>query len=142
MDNLVTPTRNEYGEALKKYLYVSALTLPSIDTKAQLCRLSSGSPFLARLSQFQFILHYAKHVGPPSFRSFMMDWLPIRGLKLFKDVVMKMDLESRKIYDEKKAVLASGDEGFVKQVGEGKDIISILREPTPFRTTRSMLIHV
>ena len=72
----------------------------------------------------------------------MMDWLPIRGLKLFKDVVMKMDFESRKIYDEKKAVLASGDEGFVKQVGEGKDIISILREPTPFRTTRSMLIHV
>ena len=72
----------------------------------------------------------------------MMDWLPIRGLKLFKDVVMKMDLESRKIYDEKKAVLASGDEGFVKQVGEGKDIISILRESTPFCVTRSMLIHV
>ena len=45
---------------------------------------------------------------------------------------MKMDMESRKIYDEKKAVLASGDEGFLKQVGEGKDIISILRESTPF----------
>ena len=48
---------------------------------------------------------------------------------------MKMDLESRKIYDEKKVVLASGDEGFVKQVGEGKDIISILRELTPFCVT-------
>ena len=72
----------------------------------------------------------------------MMDWLPIRGLKLFKDVVTKMDFESRKIYDEKKAVLASGDEGFVKQVGEGKDIISILREPPPFCVTRIMLIQV
>ena len=72
----------------------------------------------------------------------MMDWLPIRGLKLFKDVVTKMDFESRKIYDEKKAVLASGDEGFVKQVGEGKDIISILRESTPLRVNRFMLVHV
>ena len=43
LDNLVTPTRNEYGEALKKYLYVSALTLPSIDTKAQHCRHSHSA---------------------------------------------------------------------------------------------------
>ena len=63
-------------------------------------------------------------------------------LKRLKDVVVTMDTEANHIYQHKKTALEAGEESVVRQVGEGKDIISILRESTPFCVTRSMLIHV
>lgn len=39
-----------------------------------------------------------------------------------------MDAQSTDIYAKKKEALARGDEEVVKQVGQGKDIMSVLRE--------------
>jgi hypothetical protein len=41
-----------------------------------------------------------------------------------------INASSRGIYETKKRLLQSGDEATIKQVGDGKDIISLLSEPT------------
>ena len=58
----------------------------------------------------------------------MIDWLPFPALKRLRDVVHKVDVDTNIIYEEKKACLDAGEEGFMKKVGEGKDIMSILCE--------------
>lgn len=58
----------------------------------------------------------------------MIDLLPIPELKRLKNVVHKMDTEANNIYESKKTSLKAGQEGVLRQVEEGKDIMSILRE--------------
>ena len=43
-----------------------------------------------------------------------------------KEIVDTMDSRSREIFNIKKAAVAKGDTEVVKQVAEGKDVISIL----------------
>lgn len=45
-----------------------------------------------------------------------------------KEIVDTMDSRSREIFSGKKAAIAKGDAEVVKQVAEGKDVISILSE--------------
>ena len=58
----------------------------------------------------------------------MIDWLPVPELKRLRNVVVKMDSEAKNIYAIKKGSLKAGEESVLRQVGEGKDIMSILRE--------------
>ena len=51
-----------------------------------------------------------------------------RELKELKRVVMKMHIESINILAEKRAALKAGDDAMVRAMGEGKDIMSILRQ--------------
>ena len=57
-----------------------------------------------------------------------------------------MDSESRKIYNAKKSALEAGDDTILHQVGEGKDIMSILRKllhlyVTRISTSRSFVVR-
>ena len=86
-------------------------------------------PTLFQSSQFQPLLKYAKRIGSPAFRATAMDWIPLPGFKHLKKVVMKMDSEARRIYELKKDNIQQGEgKDVVKQVGDGKDIMSHLRE--------------
>ena len=59
--------------------------------------------------------------------------LPINKLKELKALVTKVEVESAKIMKEKKTALQAGDDKVAHQVGEGKDIMSILcKSPIPF----------
>ena len=42
------------------------------------------------------------------------------------DLAETMNAEARRVYETKRKLLELGDDATVKQVGEGKDIISIL----------------
>jgi hypothetical protein len=75
------------------------------------------APFAAPL-----VLKY----GNPKFCRFIMDLLPYKALHDFRDIIDIMDQTAREIYAEKKQALADGDEALKAQIGEGKDIISIL----------------
>ncbi|KAK7677643.1 hypothetical protein QCA50_019334 [Cerrena zonata] len=103
LDPLDSPAHNEYGDAIKEFL-----------------------PALFESSQFQPLLKYAKRIGSPAFRAAAMDWIPLPGFRRLKQVVMKMDSEARRIYELKKDNMQAGDQGLLKQVGEGKDIMSHL----------------
>lgn len=74
------------------------------------------------------MLKYVKHIGTPSFRAAAIDWLPIPELRELKKVTMRMDEEAMRIYQMKKNNLEGGEETMIKQVGEGKDIMSHMRE--------------
>lgn len=58
-----------------------------------------------------------------------MEWIPWSGLQKMKDIVDTMDTQSWAVYNKKKAALLKGEEyAKAELVGEGKDIMSILRK--------------
>ena len=53
----------------------------------------------------------------------MLPWKSLHELRDLSDVLYKTSME---ILESKKAALKAGDEAIKQQVGEGKDILSIL----------------
>ena len=73
------------------------------------------------------ILPYLPDFGSRAFRRKLVDICPHEGVQNMKAIVDVMHRRSLEIYEEKKRALAQGDEAVTRQVGEGKDIMSILR---------------
>ncbi|KAJ6553222.1 cytochrome P450 [Mycena capillaripes] len=61
-------------------------------------------------------------IFPPSFRRFMIDFIPLRALHELRDVVDFTDATARELVRDRKAVVNSGN----LDVNEGKDIMSLL----------------
>ena len=53
---------------------------------------------------------------------------PSANVKAVMEIYDTMEQRSREIIDEKTKALSRGDEDMVHRVGEGKDIMSVLRE--------------
>ena len=47
-------------------------------------------------------------------------------MQQMRNVVETLSLKTREIYNEKKSALEKGDAAVVHQIGEGKDILSVL----------------
>ena len=75
---------------------------------------------------------YAKYLGPIWFRRFLANHVPNRNFQLLKSLVDTLDDSSKQILRSKKEALLRGDEAVKQQVGQGKDIMSILRGCLPF----------
>ncbi|KAK7680834.1 hypothetical protein QCA50_016144 [Cerrena zonata] len=103
LDSLSSHAATPYGMAMKGFV-------PALD------------PFAAA----QFVLPYIRSLGTRRFRGWLFSLLPSPSAKRFKDIVDTMDTESRNIYTTKKSALEAGDDSVVQQVGEGKDIMSVL----------------
>ena len=65
---------------------------------------------------------------PPRIRSFLAPLFPFGHFRRIREIIHAMDTHSRHIFREKKTAFEKGDEAVVQQVGEGKDIMSILRK--------------
>ena len=70
---------------------------------------------------------FAVKLGPPRFRRFLLDCLPHKSIQRMKNVSDVMHQRSLEIYNEKKAAIERGDQETLIAVGEGKDMLSILR---------------
>ena len=57
----------------------------------------------------------------------LVDAIPSKRVQRMKHIVRTMRKRSEEIVTEKRAALKKGDESTVRQVDEGKDIMSILR---------------
>ena len=88
----------------------------------------SYRPALSDFSAVQFLFGYIKYLGPVWFRRILADIVPIRKVNRLKASVTKIEQESRKILADKRAALEAGDQKVLEQVGQGKDIMSILSE--------------
>jgi hypothetical protein len=55
-----------------------------------------------------------------------MDFLPWKSLHDIRDIVDIIDNTSVEIFEAKKKELEEGDEAVTQQIGQGKDIMSIL----------------
>ncbi|KAF8150007.1 cytochrome P450 [Crassisporium funariophilum] len=72
------------------------------------------------------IIPLVPKLGPAKFRRAMIDILPFKSLKAIRNIVDILHKTSVEIYESKKKALEKGEEAVSAQIGQGKDIISIL----------------
>ena len=58
----------------------------------------------------------------------MLKWIPHKEVQRFRYIVETSERVSTAIWNDKKVALEQGDEAAVRQIGEGKDIISALSQ--------------
>ncbi|KAI0648491.1 cytochrome P450 [Trametes meyenii] len=84
-------------------------------------------PVLDRLGPFaRVLIPLCKKIGTPKFRRQIVELLPHEPSQSIMKISDALHARSLAIVDEKKAALQRGDEAMKHQVGEGKDIISVL----------------
>ena len=71
-------------------------------------------------------LPYLTEVFHPKVLKIMGKVVPWRALNRIIEITDIINANTKEIYEEKKRLLESGDSATVKQVGDGKDIISLL----------------
>jgi cytochrome P450 len=83
-----------------------------------------------KLSEMGFAMRYILPWGLRLFstkvRTFIMNATPWKTLHEVRDMVNYMHQLSGEIYQEKKCALEEGDEAMLKQIGQGKDLLSIM----------------
>lgn len=79
-----------------------------------------------------YVLLPLSKVGTPKFRRWIVDTVPYKNLHAARDIVDVIYNTSVEIFEAKKAALDGGDAALAKQVGHGKDIMSILSEYLAF----------
>ncbi|CCL99519.1 uncharacterized protein FIBRA_01537 [Fibroporia radiculosa] len=103
-DPLVEDVQNDYGDALKNLLPNLGKVLPMV----------------------RFVLPLIARFSPAKLGRSVIDRVPHGEVQAVKTIIDTMDRRSRAIYESKKAALRAGDEAVLQQMGEGKDIMSIL----------------
>jgi hypothetical protein len=80
----------------------------------------------------RIFLPYLTKVFHPKVLKFMGKVTPWRALNRIIELTDIINANTREIYDTKKRLLESGDIATVKQVGDGRDIISLLSASIEF----------
>ena len=85
------------------------------------------SPTNFKLFLVRQVIPWVVRIGTPSFRRAVLTLIPSQLVQTVRKVVDTMQAESEAILKEKKDALSEGDDAVTRQVGAGKDIMSILR---------------
>jgi hypothetical protein len=112
-----------YSTALKQLMYVAPLSCMIMILDRCLLRPVQFKLYFART----YLLPTLVKPGPPRFRRFMVDLMPFENVRKLRDIVDIMHNKSVEILEAKKRALIEGDEAVARQIGKGRDIISILR---------------
>ncbi|CCL98383.1 uncharacterized protein FIBRA_00378 [Fibroporia radiculosa] len=107
-DPLTEDSKNAFGEALKDLRH--ALLFPS----------------LQKFDGSRHFLPFFTALGPAWLRRRLLDLIPNKDVQAVKNIIDTMSQKSVEVYREKKEALARGDQAVIHQIGEGKDIMSIL----------------
>ena len=75
---------------------------------------------------YRSLLPHVSKIFPPKVLKFVGKMLPWPSLNEIIDLSETLNANARRIYETKKRLLELGDDATVKQVGNGKDIISLL----------------
>ncbi|PSR83999.1 hypothetical protein PHLCEN_2v5550 [Hermanssonia centrifuga] len=102
-DPLVATTKNAFGDSLKALV-----------------------PVIGRCTNYRFFCHHAEKFRPARLRRFLASLIPDSNVQQLKTIIDTMEERSKEILDGKRKALEEGDEAVKMQVGEGKDIMSIL----------------
>ncbi|KAA1472339.1 cytochrome P450 [Dentipellis sp. KUC8613] len=85
-------------------------------------------PTLGKVAIFNQTIPWVDKIGPRAFRRFishnMVSWWP--SFNKLVGIVDVMDETTQEVFRHKKAALAKGDDALIHQIGEGRDIMSIL----------------
>ena len=75
-------------------------------------------------------------LGTPQLRRFLVEISPWKSLKDMKKIIDIYHNTSVEIYEAKKHTFQQGNEELATQIGQGKDIISILSTPISFPSSQ------
>lgn len=90
--------------------------------------LIKARPAIFAIGGLQFLSPYLVKIGSARFRRWIMDnFLPYPRIQHLKDLIDSMDAQARDLLSKKRLALKEGNEALLQQVGEGKDIMSVLR---------------
>ena len=70
---------------------------------------------------------YIRCLGHPRFRRFVLDLLPGPKIQRLKKLTDTVHGRTKEIFNMKKKAVESGDQELLHTIGEGKDVMSILR---------------
>ena len=73
-----------------------------------------------------FLLSTLVKIGTPKFRRFMVDLMPFKNVRKLRDIVDILDGTAVEILEAKRRALREGDEAVKGQIGQGKDVMSVL----------------
>ncbi|PIL33307.1 cytochrome P450 [Ganoderma sinense ZZ0214-1] len=102
-DPLVADTKDEYTEAIKSFI-----------------------PTAVEIEFMRLVLPFVDYLGPAWFRRWLVTLMPQKSVQRMKHIVDMMYEWSKEIFEAKKALIESGDNAMLHQVGEGRDVMSIL----------------
>lgn len=91
---------------------------------------------------FRYLTPYVSFIGRLSFRRAIVDNIPYEGFQKLLTIVDKMNVVAYQVYEGKKIALAAGDEAVQEQVGQGKDIMSVLCTYGFVRLSSASLIYL
>ncbi|KAI1798256.1 cytochrome P450 [Ganoderma leucocontextum] len=83
-------------------------------------------PQFNRTTLFRRIIPTLVMIGPPSFRRWIVERTPLDFVQQLKRISDVMHNRSVEIFNEKRAALESGDDAIRHQIGEGRDVMSVL----------------
>jgi cytochrome P450 len=83
-------------------------------------------PTIFKITIVRQYLPFLVRLGPAWFREFCIQFIPSSNLRKVKRIVDIMHNTTVEILAAKKKALMEGDEATIKQIGEGKDILSTL----------------
>uniref|UniRef100_D8Q919 Cytochrome P450 n=1 Tax=Schizophyllum commune (strain H4-8 / FGSC 9210) TaxID=578458 RepID=D8Q919_SCHCM len=84
-------------------------------------------PAVFRMFLFRvYVIPKVYNIGPAWFRRAVVNMIPLRDVRIIRDGIDLMWRTSNEIYAQKKAALAAGDDAVAKQVGNERDILSLL----------------
>ena len=86
--------------------------------------------------QYKIIMPTIVRLGTPRFRRFLVENSPLKAVKDMKALVDIFHNTSVEIYETKKHAFQQGDEELSAQIGQGKDIISVLSTSISFPSSR------
>ena len=81
---------------------------------------------MAKINHLRRIMPYLPDGGSIHTRRTVMGMIPHEGIQQMKSVIDSLHRKSTEIYQAKKRALEQGDQALAMQIGEGKDIMSIL----------------
>ncbi len=91
---------------------------------------------LSRLPLLGVIVPWISYYLPEAAIRMLLRKYPSANVRTMIAISDTMEWRSQEIVDEKKTALLQGDDDLVQRVGEGKDIMSVLRKPV-FLTFRA-----
>ncbi len=81
---------------------------------------------MIRTMTVRLALPFLFKMGSPAFRRRLVEMVPFSAVERSVEISDVMHARSVLIYNEKKKALEKGDDALRQQIGEGKDIMSIL----------------
>lgn len=102
---------------------------------------TSHRPTTMQLNILRRIVPYLPDIGSPWFKRKLVEMFPSKNVQKLLYITDLVHEKAVGIYQEKKRMIEQGDEALKHKVGEGKDLMSILRKSLAITLTIALIAN-